>query len=130
MSGAYGHVFAKTIADVKGEGRYRVFADIRRTRGSFPAAEQVCADGSVRPITVWCSNDYLGQGQNPVVLQAMREAIDTTTLNSNTSLRTCTVRKRPSFLPRRSLPMIQRLRHCRSCCLALSSFLMPKITLR
>jgi 5-aminolevulinate synthase len=77
MSGAYGHVFAKTIADVKGEGRYRVFADIRRTRGSFPAAEQVCADGSVRPITVWCSNDYLGQGQNPVVLQAMREAIDT-----------------------------------------------------
>jgi 5-aminolevulinate synthase len=77
MSGAYGHVFAKTIADVKGEGRYRVFADIRRTRGAFPAAEQVCADGSVRPITVWCSNDYLGQGQNPVVLQAMREAIDT-----------------------------------------------------
>jgi 5-aminolevulinate synthase len=76
MSGAYNDVFVKAIADVKSEGRYRVFADIRRTRGAFPAAEQVLADGSVRPITVWCSNDYLGQGQNPVVLNAMREALD------------------------------------------------------
>jgi 5-aminolevulinate synthase len=76
MSGAYSDVFAKAIGTVKSEGRYRVFADIRRARGAFPSAEQVLADGSVRPIVVWCSNDYLGQGQNPIVLDAMREALD------------------------------------------------------
>jgi 5-aminolevulinate synthase len=53
-----------------------VFADIRRDRGAFPKA-QYFRNGQVRPITVWCSNDYLGMGQNPVVLSAMHEAIDT-----------------------------------------------------
>ena len=72
----YDAVFAKALADLRSEGRYRVFADIRRTRGAFPSAEQVAADGALRPITVWCSNDYLGQGQNPVVLKAMHEALD------------------------------------------------------
>jgi 5-aminolevulinate synthase len=76
MSGAYRDHFARAIASVKSEGRYRFFANIRRSRGAFPQAELVCADGSTRPITVWCSNDYLGQGQNPVVLDAMREALD------------------------------------------------------
>ena len=73
----YAATFADAIATVRAEGRYRVFADIRRVRGAFPAAEQVLADGRLRPITVWCSNDYLGMGQNPKVLTAMREAIDT-----------------------------------------------------
>ncbi len=72
----YTTVFADALAALRAEGRYRVFADIRRTRGSFPAAEQFLPTGEVRPITVWCSNDYLGQGQNPVVLKAMHEALD------------------------------------------------------
>ncbi len=72
----YDAVFAKALSDLRAEGRYRVFADIRRTRGAFPAAEQVTANGAARPITVWCSNDYLGQGQNPIVLKAMHEALD------------------------------------------------------
>jgi 5-aminolevulinate synthase len=72
----YARVFADALSVIHAEGRYRVFADIRRARGAFPAAEQVLADGTVRPITVWCSNDYLGQGQNPVVLDAMRAALD------------------------------------------------------
>ncbi len=72
----YAATFANAIATVHAEGRYRVFADIRRARGAFPAAEQVLADGSVRPITVWCSNDYLGMGQHPKVIAAMHDALD------------------------------------------------------
>ena len=60
---------------VKREGRYRVFADLRRHRGDFPKADFVNASAS-RPITVWCSNDYLGMGQHPDVIAAMHEAID------------------------------------------------------
>ena len=60
------------------EGRYRTFIDIERRRGQFPHAIWRRPDGCDVPVTVWCGNDYLGMGQNPVVLDAMREAIDTT----------------------------------------------------
>ena len=72
----YSKVFSQALQDLKSEGRYRVFADIRRERGSFPAAQHYTSSGT-RPITVWCSNDYLGMGQHPAVLAAMHEAIDT-----------------------------------------------------
>lgn len=60
------------------EGRYRTFIDIERKNGQFPHAVWTRPDGSRQDITVWCGNDYLGMGQNPVVLQAMHEAIDAT----------------------------------------------------
>ncbi|MDX2234912.1 MAG: 5-aminolevulinate synthase [Hyphomonadaceae bacterium] len=67
-------VFTRAIDAVKGEGRYRVFADIQREQGRFPHARLRLADGSHRDIVVWCSNDYLGQGQSPEVIAALSDA--------------------------------------------------------
>ena len=71
----YGRIFSKAVERLHAEGRYRVFADIRRDRGAFPVAEHMTPSGG-RSVTVWCSNDYLGMGQHPAVLAAMHEAID------------------------------------------------------
>jgi 5-aminolevulinate synthase len=71
----YSTRFQETLDGLKREGRYRVFADLMRKRGSFPAADHF-TNGSKRAITVWCSNDYLGMGQHPDVLAAMHEALD------------------------------------------------------
>ena len=64
MPFAYGHIFKDNIAKLKREGRYRIFADILRHRGEFPAADHHTPNG-VRDITVWCSNDYLVHGPAP-----------------------------------------------------------------
>ncbi len=71
----YKKQFSEAIAALHEEGRYREFADIRRHCGSFPAANHYLSD-EVREIKVWCSNDYLGMGQNEKVLAAMHAAID------------------------------------------------------
>jgi 5-aminolevulinate synthase len=68
--------FREALGGLKREGRYRVFADILRKRGIYPNADFYADAASPRPITVWCSNDYLGMGQHSKVLAAMHEAID------------------------------------------------------
>ncbi|WP_018632899.1 5-aminolevulinate synthase [Neomegalonema perideroedes] len=72
----YDQMFDSALGALRAEGRYRVFADIRRIRGEFPQALLREADGSTREITVWCGNDYLGMGQNPAVLEALKRAAD------------------------------------------------------
>ena len=69
--------FREALAGLRREGRYRVFADIVRRKGSYPQA-LYHAEQNARPITVWCSNDYLCMGQHPKVLAATHEAIETT----------------------------------------------------
>ncbi len=72
----YTAAFEAAVDQVRAEGRYRVFANLKRHNGQFPRATWIKEDGTEHDVTVWCSNDYLGQGQNPVVLDAMHKAID------------------------------------------------------
>ena len=71
----YERFFLDRLARLRSDGRYRVFADLERHAGDFPTASHH-ADGAVEDVTVWCSNDYLGMGQHPVVVTAMHEALD------------------------------------------------------
>ena len=71
----YQATFIKHLDVLHAEGRYRVFADLKRRCGSFPMADRHTGD-AVNDVTVWCSNDYLGMGQHPAVLRAMHTAID------------------------------------------------------
>jgi 5-aminolevulinate synthase len=72
----YTGAFTAALDKVRSEGRYRVFADLKRHRGRFPNATWTRPDGTTAEVVVWCSNDYLAQGENPVVLDAMKSAID------------------------------------------------------
>ena len=74
----YDALFGQAIDALHDEGRYRTFIDIERRQGAYPQAVWTRPDGSEQEITVWCGNDYLGMGQHPVVLEAMREALEAT----------------------------------------------------
>ena len=71
----YNKTFVDALRVVKSEGRYRVFADLERIQGRFPQA-MFHDENGVREVTVWCSNDYLGMGQQTLVLEAMKAAVD------------------------------------------------------
>ena len=71
----YDTFFRKQIDGLRREGNYRVFAELERHAGHFPKATHYKERGEA-PVTVWCSNDYLGMGQHPAVIGAMHEALD------------------------------------------------------
>jgi 5-aminolevulinate synthase len=68
----YEACFRRHLDALRAEGRYRVFANLERRCGAFPRAYDHRTGDEV---TIWCSNDYLGMGQHPLVLDAMIEAI-------------------------------------------------------
>lgn len=72
----YEGFFRQQLQALCDEGRYRVFTDIERQAGSFPKARRH-GGGGTSNVTVWCSNDYLGMGQFPAVIEAMHKALDT-----------------------------------------------------
>ena len=68
-------LFNAQLQTLKDEGNYRIFAELERQRGQFPRA--ISHDSNAPDeVTVWCSNDYLGMGQNPMVVEAMKRAIE------------------------------------------------------
>src|SRR4249920_2341634 len=67
--------FRQHLEALRQEGRYRVFADLKRRCGAYPTADHF-AEGGARDVTVWCSNDYLGMSQSAAVRAAMHEAIE------------------------------------------------------
>ena len=71
----YNNFFSKMILELRKEGRYRVFADLERQVGEFPKAKNYQTN-ETKDVTVWCSNDYLGMGQNDLVINAMHETLD------------------------------------------------------
>ena len=71
----YETFFRKQVDGLRRDGNYRVFADLQRRAGAFPRATHQRGRHRAE-VTVWCSNDYLGMGQHPLVLEAMHEALD------------------------------------------------------
>jgi 5-aminolevulinate synthase len=71
----YDGILETALARLHSEGRYRVFIDILRNKGSFPDARCLAGHNGPKPITVWCSNDYLSMGQHPKVITAMEAAL-------------------------------------------------------
>ena len=71
----YTRAFSQAIDRLHAEGRYRVFIDILRNKGAYPSARCFAGHNGPKPITVWCSNDYLAMGQHPKVIAAMEEAL-------------------------------------------------------
>ncbi len=69
----YEQIFVHALEKLKHERRYRIFTEIERNAETFPHARWKSADGE-RDIIMWCSNDYLGMGSHPVVIETLREA--------------------------------------------------------
>ncbi len=72
----YDHLFNSQLQKLKDEGNYRIFAELERCQGNFPKAKNYYKSNETSEVTVWCSNDYLGMGQNPDVLSSIKNALN------------------------------------------------------
>lgn len=72
----YGAFFEDAVSALRREGRYREFMNMRRVSGAFPYSEWRASNGEIRRVVIWCGNDYLGMGQDPDIVDAMKRAID------------------------------------------------------
>ena len=79
-------LFEKQLDLLKKEGNYRIFADLKRSKGQFPRARNYGSE-ALEDVTVWCSNDYLGMGQNSKVLEAMHNALNECGAGSGSAMR-------------------------------------------
>lgn len=70
----YEKFFHQSLQSIRDQDRYRVFADLERRAGRFPEAF-FNGSADTRVVTVWCSNDYLGMGQDARVISAMESAL-------------------------------------------------------
>ena len=71
----YQAYFQSELGQLRQEGNYRVFVDLKRQKGAFPKADWR-DKGQEKPVTIWCSNDYLGMGQHPYVIAAIHAALE------------------------------------------------------
>ncbi|MDE9488316.1 5-aminolevulinate synthase, partial [Xenorhabdus bovienii] len=71
----YNEMLNRKLVELKESGQYREFVTLNRIRGQYPLARLNNPENE-KPIVVWCSNDYLGMSQHPVVIEAMHHAID------------------------------------------------------
>ena len=69
----YQEFFISAIKQLKQEKRYRNFVNISRLCGQFPYAIN---NHNQQKIIVWCSNDYLGMGQNQDSINLTKQALD------------------------------------------------------
>ncbi len=76
MSIDYNKHYENCVENIKSEGRYRIFATMERIAGRFPYANYFDGEGNSKEVAIWCSNDYLGMGQHPKVVEAAKAAID------------------------------------------------------
>ena len=72
----YDHLFNSQLQKLKDEGNYRIFAELERCQGNFPKAKNYFKSNETSEVTVWCSNDYLGMGQNPSVLSSIKKCLE------------------------------------------------------
>ena len=71
----YGNLFRQKLDALRQEGRYRVFAELERFAGDYPNARRHAGEGT-HDVTVWCSNNYMGMGQDKTVIEAMKAALE------------------------------------------------------
>jgi 5-aminolevulinate synthase len=71
----YHNFLTEKLQTLRRERRYRRFRVLEREAGHFPYAKFVAEDGRTKDVAVWCSNDYLGMSQHPVVLEAAKQAL-------------------------------------------------------